>query len=35
MKGENKVVYGAGIKQDIIDASAYALISAVNRSLNK
>ncbi len=29
---EGKVSWGAGIKNDIIDASAHALISAVNRS---
>ena len=31
-KGVNGIVWGAGIKSDIIDASAYALISALNRS---
>ena len=33
MKGSGKVYWGAGIQDDIIDASAYALVSAVNRSL--
>jgi 2-isopropylmalate synthase len=30
--GESKITWGAGIKDDIIDASAYALISALNRT---
>ena len=33
MKESGKVYWGAGIQDDIIEASAYALISAVNRSL--
>ncbi len=33
MKDSGKVFWGAGIKTDIIDASAYALISAVNKSI--
>ena len=32
VEGVNGIVWGAGIKSDIIDASAYALISALNRS---
>ena len=32
VEGQNKTVWGAGIKSDIIDASAHALISALNRS---
>ena len=31
--GIEKIVWGAGIKDDIIDASVYALISAVNKAL--
>ena len=31
--GQNDVFYGAGIHTDIIEASAYALISAVNKAL--
>jgi 2-isopropylmalate synthase len=30
--GEDGITWGAGIKDDIIDASAYALISALNRT---
>ncbi len=33
--GTDKVVWGAGIMTDIIDASAWALISAINRYLNQ
>jgi 2-isopropylmalate synthase len=32
LEGEDKITWGAGIKDDIIDASAYALISALNRT---
>lgn len=35
MEGSDKVVWGAGIQDDIIVASAYALISAVNRVIKK
>ena len=31
--GAEKTIWGAGIKDDIIDASVYALISAVNKAL--
>jgi len=31
--GSDEVIYGAGIHTDIIEASAYALISAVNKAL--
>ena len=33
VSGRNDVTYGAGIHTDIIEASAYALISAVNKAL--
>jgi 2-isopropylmalate synthase len=32
LEGEEKITWGAGIKDDIIDASAFALISALNRT---
>lgn len=32
LDGSDKIVWGAGIKTDIIDASVYALISALNRT---
>ena len=33
IEGQDEVFYGAGIHTDIIEASAYALISAVNKAL--
>ena len=33
VNGQDEVIYGAGIQTDIIEASAYALISAVNKAL--
>ena len=32
VEGSSSIVWGAGIKTDIIDASVYALISALNRT---